>query len=156
MSSPATTLSTYPSQWDNQYPCPRGRGDSAKDNPGTFPNIGGQAARPLPHRAMSAAPGVTGVHAGHIGALESEVPMTTWLRVDFPCAGRFGAEMSQASADPAASISQEPGLLWKMWTENATDQTAGGILLFTDEGLPTSPCTPGAWRASASSPVTVL
>ena len=42
-------------------------------------------------------------------------------------------QMSEAYADLAASISTEPGLLWKIWTENATDQTAGGIYLFADE-----------------------
>ena len=51
--------------------------------------------------------------------------MTTLLQTDFPSAGPFGAHMSEAYA--------EPGLVWKIWTENATEQTAGGIYLFTDE-----------------------
>jgi len=59
--------------------------------------------------------------------------MATLLQIDFPSEGPFGADMSQAYADLAASISTEPGLLWKIWTENAADQTAGGIYLFTDE-----------------------
>jgi hypothetical protein len=59
--------------------------------------------------------------------------MTTLLQIDFPSAGPFGAQMSQAYADLAASIATEPGLLWKIWTENATEQTAGGIYLFADE-----------------------
>ena len=59
--------------------------------------------------------------------------MTTLLQIDFPSAGPYGAQMSEAYADLAASIATEPGLLWKIWTENATDQTAGGIYLFADE-----------------------
>lgn len=59
--------------------------------------------------------------------------MPTLLQIDFPSQGPFGAQMSEAYAELAASISTEPGLLWKIWTENATDQTAGGIYLFTDE-----------------------
>ena len=59
--------------------------------------------------------------------------MTTLLQIDFPSAGPFGAQMSEAYADLAASISTEPGLLWKVWTENATEQAAGGIYLFADE-----------------------
>lgn len=59
--------------------------------------------------------------------------MTTLLRIDLPSAGPFGAQMSEAYAHLAASITTEPGLLWKLWTENATQQTAGGIYLFSDE-----------------------
>lgn len=59
--------------------------------------------------------------------------MPTLLQIDFPSEGPFGAQMSEAYAELAASISTEPGLLWKIWTENATDQTAGGIYLFSDE-----------------------
>ena len=59
--------------------------------------------------------------------------MTTLLQTDFPSAGPFGAHMSEAYADLTASIATEPGLVWKIWTENATEQTAGGIYLFSDE-----------------------
>lgn len=59
--------------------------------------------------------------------------MATLLQIDFPSEGPFGAQMSEAYADLAASISAEPGLLWKIWTENATEGTAGGIYLFADE-----------------------
>ena len=31
-------------------------------------------------------------------------------------------------------------LLWKIWTENATDRTAGGIYLFTDEASARTYC----------------
>ncbi len=33
----------------------------------------------------------------------------------------------------ARSIAEEPGLLWKIWTENEATQEAGGIYLFSDE-----------------------
>lgn len=59
--------------------------------------------------------------------------MATLLQVDFPSDGPFGAAMAEAYAELAASISTEPGLVWKIWTENAAERTAGGIYLFTDE-----------------------
>ena len=58
--------------------------------------------------------------------------MATLLQIDFPFTGPFGQEMSAALADLARSIAQEPGLVWKIWTENAAEQLAGGIYLFTD------------------------
>ncbi|STM15926.1 monooxygenase [Escherichia coli] len=33
----------------------------------------------------------------------------------------------------AESINQEPGFLWKVWTESEKNHEAGGIYLFTDE-----------------------
>ena len=36
-------------------------------------------------------------------------------------------------AELAESIADEPGLIWKIWTENAQESTAGGIYLFSDE-----------------------
>ncbi len=44
--------------------------------------------------------------------------MQTVLQIDFPFTGPFGEEMQQAMQSLAESISQEPGLLWKIWTEN--------------------------------------
>jgi hypothetical protein len=58
--------------------------------------------------------------------------MATLLQIDFPFEGPFGAEMSAALADLARSINDEPGFLWKIWTENAATHTAGGIYLFAD------------------------
>ena len=55
------------------------------------------------------------------------------LQIDFPSSGPFGSEMTQAFTPLAQDIAQEPGLIWKIWTENAAEQTAGGIYLFTDE-----------------------
>ena len=59
--------------------------------------------------------------------------MPVLLQVDFPFQGPFGAAAAQAMRELAESIAREPGLLWKIWTENATDRTAGGIYLFADE-----------------------
>ncbi len=58
--------------------------------------------------------------------------MQTILQIDFPFTGPFAAQMQQAMQSLAQSISQEPGLLWKIWTENADTQEAGGIYLFID------------------------
>ena len=63
------------------------------------------------------------------------------VQFDFPFSGPFGAEMSAAMADLAQSIAAEPGLLWKIWTENATEQAAGGIYLFRDEASARAYCT---------------
>jgi hypothetical protein len=55
------------------------------------------------------------------------------LQVDFDFAGPFGEEMSVALKGLAESINQEPGVIWKIWTENQQGQLAGGIYLFEDE-----------------------
>lgn len=47
--------------------------------------------------------------------------------------GPFGDEMASAMAELAESIAQEPGFLWKIWTENRDTWEAGGIYLFEDE-----------------------
>ena len=54
------------------------------------------------------------------------------LQVDFPYTGPWGQEMSKIMNDLAQSIAQEPGLIWKIWTENAQTQEAGGLYLFSD------------------------
>lgn len=54
------------------------------------------------------------------------------VQFDFPFPGPFGAEMENALQELARSIAQEPGLLWKIWTENSGDKLAGGIYLFRD------------------------
>ena len=54
------------------------------------------------------------------------------LQVDFPYQGPWGDEMTTAMTDLARSIAQEPGLLWKVWTENPETNEAGGIYLFSD------------------------
>ena len=52
--------------------------------------------------------------------------MPTVFQMDFPTDGPFGAERAELYKELAASIATEPGLLWKIWTENPTDRLAGG------------------------------
>ena len=59
--------------------------------------------------------------------------MAKLLQIDFPFAGPFGEEMAQGFEELAASINDEPGFLWKIWTENQNTQEAGGIYLFDSE-----------------------
>lgn len=56
----------------------------------------------------------------------------TLLQIDFPFAGPFGADMAAQLGGLAQDIAAEPGLLWKIWTENEGDKRAGGIYLFAD------------------------
>jgi hypothetical protein len=56
--------------------------------------------------------------------------MTHVLQVDFPYPGPFGAAMATDMAGLAQDIAAEPGLIWKIWTENAETGRAGGIYLF--------------------------
>lgn len=58
--------------------------------------------------------------------------MSYIVQVDFPHSGVFGKEFSEAFTDLAKDISNEDGLLWKIWTENKEEQTAGGIYYFQD------------------------
>lgn len=58
--------------------------------------------------------------------------MSCLLQVDFPYAGPWGQAMTEAMEDLARSIAEEPGLLWKIWTENEAAGEAGGIYLFKD------------------------
>jgi hypothetical protein len=59
--------------------------------------------------------------------------MPTLVQFDFPMQGPWGDEMATAFRDLAGIISRSPGLRWKIWTENETEQTGGGIYLFEDE-----------------------
>jgi len=54
------------------------------------------------------------------------------LQVDFPYQGPWGDEIVSAMTGLAQSIAQEPGLLWKFWTENKPAGEAGGVYLFSD------------------------
>lgn len=54
------------------------------------------------------------------------------LQVDFPFSGPWGATMDDEMAELADSIASEPGLIWKLWTENEAAGEAGGIYLFGD------------------------
>ncbi|ELH4810220.1 monooxygenase [Vibrio vulnificus CladeA-yb158] len=59
--------------------------------------------------------------------------MAKLLQVDFGFNGPFGKEMANALVELAESINYEPGMLWKIWTENEKDKLGGGIYLFEDE-----------------------
>lgn len=59
--------------------------------------------------------------------------MSYILQVDFPFTGPWGEEMTTVMQGLAVSIAQEPGLRWKIWTENQDIQQAGGIYLFDNE-----------------------
>ncbi|MDY3205345.1 MAG: YdhR family protein, partial [Arcobacter sp.] len=50
--------------------------------------------------------------------------MVYLLQVDFPHDGIFGEEFSKAFVDLAKDISNEEGLLWKIWTENEETKEA--------------------------------
>ena len=58
--------------------------------------------------------------------------MPVLLQVDFPFPGPWGPAMTEALRGLAASIADEPGLIWKIWTENPATAEAGGIYLFAD------------------------
>ena len=56
--------------------------------------------------------------------------MAVILQVHFPFPGPFGDKMAKALTPLARSINEEPGLLWKIWTEDAERELAGGVYLF--------------------------
>lgn len=57
---------------------------------------------------------------------------TTLLQIDFPFAGPWGEDAAQAMRGLAGDIAAEPGLHWKVWTENPAEGRAGGIYAFED------------------------
>lgn len=59
--------------------------------------------------------------------------MKKLIQVDFPYGGSFGKEMAKELKDLAESIKDEPGFIWKIWTEDANSKQAGGIYLFESE-----------------------
>ncbi|QEY60122.1 monooxygenase [Pseudomonas sp. C27(2019)] len=58
--------------------------------------------------------------------------MSYILQVDFPYSGPWGQPMVAAMEGLARSIAEEPGLVWKIWTENEATGEAGGIYMFKD------------------------
>ena len=56
--------------------------------------------------------------------------MTTLLVFEFGFRGPWGKEMAHALNGLALDIAQEPGLIWKVWTEAADRGVAGGVYLF--------------------------
>lgn len=59
--------------------------------------------------------------------------MSVIMYVDFPHNGPFGGELGEQLKELAMSINEESGLIWKIWTENENDQTAGGVYMFDSE-----------------------
>ncbi|EJN8414122.1 monooxygenase [Salmonella enterica] len=57
----------------------------------------------------------------------------TLLQIHFNFSGPFGEEMTQQLVGLADSINEEPGFIWKIWTESEKNQQAGGIYLFESE-----------------------
>lgn len=55
------------------------------------------------------------------------------LQVDFEMDGPYGGAMVQAFEGLAHSINQEPGMRWKIWTEDPEHKQAGGVYLFDTE-----------------------
>ncbi|MFD8990716.1 monooxygenase [Streptomyces goshikiensis] len=58
---------------------------------------------------------------------------TYLLQVDFPSNGPFGEQMATEYQQLAESINHEPGMIWKIWTENSEAGEAGGVYLFESE-----------------------
>ncbi len=58
--------------------------------------------------------------------------MKTLLQVDFTFTAPQGPEAEQAMTDLAVSINDEPGMIWKIWTQDPANSEAGGIYLFQD------------------------
>ena len=59
--------------------------------------------------------------------------MAKLLQIDFPFNGPFGHQMAETLKELADSITEEPGFIWKIWTENETTKEGGGIYLFQNE-----------------------
>lgn len=59
--------------------------------------------------------------------------MRKLLQVDFKISGPFTPEMAEQMVELAKSINNEPGMIWKIWTQNPTSQLGGGVYLFEDE-----------------------
>lgn len=56
--------------------------------------------------------------------------MTTLLVFEFEFRGPWGEEMARTLNGMALDIAEEPGLVWKMWTEAPDRSVAGGVYLF--------------------------
>ncbi len=54
------------------------------------------------------------------------------LQVDFPTSGPFKEAMSESYRELAEHIAKEEGLIWKIWTENQSENRAGGWYAFRD------------------------
>jgi len=52
------------------------------------------------------------------------------LHIDFVFNGPWGDALAEACEPLAKDIAGEPGLLWKVWTEDQSNKRAGGEYLF--------------------------
>lgn len=61
--------------------------------------------------------------------------MRKMLQVDFDSNfnGPLNKETINMLMELAKSINEEPGMIWKIWTENTEQQLGGGIYLFENE-----------------------
>ncbi len=59
--------------------------------------------------------------------------MQKLLQLHFSFNGPFGREMTEGLKELAESINQEPGFIWKIWTESEENREGGGIYMFEDE-----------------------
>ncbi len=59
--------------------------------------------------------------------------MRKLLQVDFTLPNTMGPEVINKMVELAKSINLEPGLVWKIWTQQPVNQLGGGIYLFEDE-----------------------
>lgn len=56
--------------------------------------------------------------------------MAVIMYVEFPHKDLWGKDMANQMIELAKSIMQEPGCIWKFWTEDQKENVAGGIYLF--------------------------
>ncbi|NUZ07969.1 monooxygenase [Schlegelella sp. ID0723] len=54
------------------------------------------------------------------------------LQIDFVFDGPWGDALADVCRELADDIAQEPGLRWKLWTEDPESARAGGVYLFDD------------------------
>ncbi|MGO2102895.1 MAG: monooxygenase [Psychroflexus halocasei] len=56
--------------------------------------------------------------------------MAVIMYVDFPHKDVWEKEMADQMKELAESIVNEPGFIWKFWTESQKDDMAGGVYMF--------------------------
>jgi hypothetical protein len=62
-----------------------------------------------------------------------EIIMSKLLQVDFKTPSPFTPQMMEMMIDLAKSINNQPGMIWKIWTQKPAEQLGGGIYLFEDD-----------------------
>ncbi len=76
--------------------------------------------------------------------------MAKLLQVDFEFHGPFGEEMSNTLVDLAQSINQEPGMIWKIWTESEKTNSVSIFLKMKPRRKLISKCMPHAYENGRS------